>query len=106
MADYGISVKNDSGESQIDSKYRDEWKVRFKYIGFGKPIRYTHITYDKLGKLIEKLVEPMALSELNIYKVGDRIAQIYFEKVYDAEVSGVIEGTDSREGGFGSTGNK
>ena len=42
------------------------------------------------------------------YKVGERVAQIYFDQVIDVELSEVAEITssDRGEGGFGSTGLK
>lgn len=63
----------------IDSDYRGEWMVIFTPIGnnFGFP-----------------------------YQVGERVAQIYFEKVEEVELSKVAEiaSSDRGAGGFGSTG--
>jgi dUTP pyrophosphatase len=42
------------------------------------------------------------------YKVGERVAQIYFDRVEEVELSEVeeIASSDRGEGGFGSTGLK
>ena len=63
----------------IDSDYRGEWKVIFTSIGD---------------------------NDWFPYSVGDRIAQVYFEKVEEVvfeEVNDLSE-TDRGSGGFGSTG--
>lgn len=67
----------------IDSDYRGEWMVVFKCI--------TEMMYEKIP-----------------YGVGDRCAQIYFEKIEDFEIEEADElsGTERGEGGFGSTGLK
>lgn len=78
--------------AQIDSGFKYEWKVRFK-----------HLT-EKDFNLSSKAQEDL-LDKENIYKVGDRIAQIYFEYVIDLDVSNVEEKKEERSGGFGSTGN-
>jgi len=65
----------------IDSDYRGEWKAIFTPLGpnLGFP-----------------------------YNVGDRVAQIYFDKVEDVKFIEVTEldESDRGEGGFGSTGVK
>jgi dUTP pyrophosphatase len=65
--------------AQIDSNYRGEWKVRFK---------------------VTKRENP------KIYKIGDRVAQIYFEKVNDIVFQEVetLSNSDRGDKGFGSTG--
>jgi len=66
----------------IDSDYRGEWMMKIK-------------PFDN------------AISESFLpFGVGDRCAQIYFEKVLDVEFEEVEElgTTDRNEGGFGSTG--
>jgi dUTP pyrophosphatase len=75
--------------AQIDSDYRGEWMLKFEAIptGYGEPI--------------EELLYPNFP-----YKVGDRVAQIFFENVDDTEleiVSDLAE-TVRGSGGFGSTG--
>ncbi len=74
---HGITIPNSPG--QIDSKYKDEVKVILR-IAEGFP-------------------------SLHIKK-GDRIAQIYLEKVQPMAVNIVetIDTTDDRGGGFGHTG--
>lgn len=66
----------------IDSDYRGEWMIKFRAIGH---------TYGPAP-----------------YKVGDRVAQIYFQKVVDVEFEEVDELSDTERGsgGFGSTGIK
>jgi dUTP pyrophosphatase len=65
----------------IDADYRGEWMVVFKCLG-------------------EMVYEPLP------FGVGDRCAQIYFEKIVDAEFVQVEELSDTERGsgGFGSTG--
>ena len=64
---------------QVDSDYRGEWQVKFTRI---KPF------------------EPFP------FKVGDRVAQIYFTKIEDATfyVTRTLSETERGDGGFGSTG--
>lgn len=68
--------------AQIDEDYRGEWRVRFRFVGDPKYI----------------IQKP--------YNVGDRICQIYFEKVNEIsmEVVDELTETERNEGGFGSTG--
>jgi len=64
----------------VDSDYRGEWMVKFKCIS------------DELKALP--------------YSVGDRVAQIYFEKNVDVAFAEVeeLDQTGRGDGGFGSTG--
>lgn len=64
----------------VDSDYRGEWMVKFK------------------------CVSPNL--EATPYAIGDRIAQIYFEKIADVAFAEVddLDQTGRGEGGFGSTG--
>jgi dUTP pyrophosphatase len=66
----------------IDSDYRGEWMIKMRAIG--------HV-YGPAP-----------------YKVGERVAQVYFQKVVDVEFEEVEElsTTERGEGGFGSTGTK
>jgi len=66
--------------AQIDSDFRGEWMVKMT--------------------AIEQDPQPIP------YKVGERIAQMYFEKVVDVEFEEVdnLSETERGEGGFGSTG--
>lgn len=70
--------------AQIDAAYRGEWKVRFKPI----------VNFEELE------------IESKIYQVGDRIAQIFFEPVFEYTKIEVedLTSTERAEGGFGSTG--
>lgn len=67
--------------AQIDSDYRGEWMIKFEHM---------HLKSDHTF----------------IYKEGDRVAQIFFEKIIDYEFEEVEElvQTERAEGGFGSTG--
>ena len=80
--------------AQIDSDYRGEWMLKFQ-----------SLTFDAIStrhNLIDLLPEDFP------YEVGDRVAQVYFEKVEQAEFVVVddLESTQRGEGGFGSTGVK
>lgn len=65
----------------IDADYRGEWMAVFKCLG-------------------EMIYQPLP------FGVGDRCAQIYFEKIQEAEFEEVEELSDTERGsgGFGSTG--
>jgi len=67
---------------QIDSSYRGEWQMRLTYVGDSKFLNFP-------------------------FKIGDRIAQIYFEKVNEIHLILVDKLSDSERsnGGFGHTGN-
>lgn len=78
--------------AQIDSDYRGEWMLKFQAL-----------TFDAVStrhNLIDLLPEDFP------YEVGDRVAQVYFEKVEQAKFVVVddLESTERGEGGFGSTG--
>lgn len=76
--------------AQIDPGYKGEWKVRFKCM----------YKFDQESSRVVRFIP-----EINSYNVGDRIAQIFFEKIQDLDVVGVKEGLSTREdGAFGSTG--
>lgn len=66
---------------QVDASYRGEWQVRFTYVGDWDSPEFP-------------------------FKAGDRIAQIYFEKVYPValQITSVLSQTDRGSGGFGHTG--
>lgn len=68
---------------QVDSSYRGEWQIRFTYIGDYMSVKFP-------------------------FKIGDRIAQIYFEKVNEIHLILDNELSDSMRGsgGFGHTGKK
>jgi len=68
----------------VDADYRGEWMSIFTPI--------------QIGSIVPDFP----------YGVGDRVAQIYFEKVLDIDFEEVIELSDTQrgEGGFGSTGVK
>ena len=69
----------------IDSDYRGEWMAIFTSI-YGAPFLNEYQPFP--------------------YKIGERVAQIYFEKVVDVEFEEVehLDSSERGEGGFGSTG--
>lgn len=73
---------------QIDAGYLGIWQMRFKQL----------LCFDNETKTVFKQTFP--------YKVGERVGQIYFEKVLDVELEESIELEESArgKGGFGSTG--
>lgn len=76
--------------AQIDSDYRGEWMVKFEAI----PVEVNEGT-------------SIFLYEYFPYKVGERCAQCWLEKVEEFEFEEVEElsNTDRGDGGFGHTGN-
>lgn len=76
---------------QVDSDFRGEWLVKFTALPM----------FDKVWDAILLQEEASDFP----YKVGDRVAQIYFEPVHNVgfvEVDKLSE-TSRGEGGFGST---
>ena len=71
----------------VDSDYRGEWMAIFTSI-YGAPFLNEYQPFP--------------------YKIGERVAQIYFEKVVDVEFEEVehLDSSERGEGGFGSTGKK
>ena len=69
----------------VDSDYRGEWMAIFTSI-YGAPFLNEYQPFP--------------------YKIGERVAQIYFEKVVDVEFEEVehLDSSERGEGGFGSTG--
>lgn len=80
----------ENSPAQIDSDYRGEWMIKFEAI----PINIDKYQFNWL----EYQIFP--------YEVGDRVAQIFIEKVNDFEFEEVesLENTERGTGGFGSTG--
>lgn len=72
---------------QIDSDYRGEWMIKFEAIP----------TYFQFSEMSYHLFP---------YKVGDRVAQMWLEKVVEFKFEEVNElsETERGSGGFGSTG--
>ena len=88
--------------AQIDSDYRGEWMIKFQAIPH-------HLSDELIDAIKEDKTFPYIDDELIYpkfpYKVGDRCAQIYFEKEENCEFEEVLElsNTVRGEGGFGST---
>jgi dUTP pyrophosphatase len=77
-----------NGIGIVDSDYRGEWEFRFS------PLPDKVFYGNSLGN------KPFP------YNVGDRVGQIFLEKIIDLEFEEVTELEESdRTGGFGSTGN-
>jgi dUTPase len=78
--------------------YRGEWMLKFRAIP-SKVI--THTGYGSHAK-----AQPTTLYSAFPYKVGDRVAQMWFEKITEFEFEEVesLDTTERGEGGFGSTG--
>lgn len=102
ISDTDLLMCNSPG--QIDNKYPGEWKVRFKYVG-NKTLSVPEDSTDD--------VKNMIASGYDIYQVGDRVAQISFEKENEVHIN--FEDNEgnthisvpiksSREEGFGHTG--
>ena len=74
--------------AQIDSDYRGEWMIKFE----GIPNKSTSMGVLDCPKFP--------------YKKGDRVAQIYFERVNEPlwEEVDTLDQTERGSGGFGSTG--
>jgi dUTP pyrophosphatase len=78
--------------AQIDAGYRGEWIVKFRPLPMQSVVDGHKVTNH-------------VYSHKFPYDLGDRVAQIYFEKVLDVKINLVDEITDSErgKGGFGST---
>lgn len=66
------------------------------------------IDSDYRGEWMVKMTSLEGIFQHAPYHVGDRVAQVYFDEVYETEFLEVdeLEGSDRGEGGFGSTGLK
>ena len=80
--------------AQIDSDYRGEWMLKFQAV----PVDAISTRHGLVDLLPDKFP----------YQKGDRVAQVYFEKVEQAEFIETDElvSTERGDGGFGSTGVK
>ncbi len=81
----------------VDSDYRDEWQARFRVLE-------TEVVYKSwLHRLFN--INPETKYPKFPYIEGDRVAQIYFDRVeYVKFKKAVILSNTKRKGGFGSTG--
>lgn len=92
ISNYDLTMCNSVGT--IDSDYRGEWKVRFK------------LAAPNFIFLDAEHIDESDMPD-KLYQVGDKIAQISFEKLTDVEfieAESLVE-TERGDGGFGSTGN-
>ena len=84
--------------AQIDSDFTGQWMLKFKAI----PSRLkTHTAFGD-----QEFKQPKMLYSAFPYKVGDRVAQMWIEKVIDYSFEEVAYLTETvrGDGGFGSTG--
>ena len=99
ISNYDLVLCN--GVGIIDSAYRGEWGARFKVVT-------PHCLGEHVasGAVYHVAVEAGNTAPASIYKVGDRIAQIQFQRVPEVQFEVVEELNDSTRatGGFGSTG--
>jgi len=67
----------------IDSDYRGNWKIKFRFL-------------------------PSLFDQEFPYEIGDRVAQVYFEKEvgFQWDLVNILSDTDRGSGGFGSSGIK
>lgn len=86
--------------AQIDSDYRGEWMLKFRAIAIPAKM-ISHTGYGAKAK-----AQPITLFTAFPYKVGDRVAQMWLEKVNKFEFEEVesLDTTERGEGRFGSTG--
>lgn len=82
--------------AQIDSDYRGEWMLKFDAI----PVSINSYWDNLIDTANQKLEYPRFP-----YKIGDRVAQCWIEKVIDSTFLEVkeLDSTERGEGGFGST---
>lgn len=91
ISKYDLVLAN--GVGTIDQDYRGEWEVRFK------------IALPNMTLSDDDLRDGYGEEGPNIYKVGDKVAQIKFVKKEEIEFeqTTVSDSTDRSDGGFGST---
>lgn len=96
LTEYSWTMVNSPGQGEAD--YVLEYQVRFRAIPVITPYMETSGRITTLQKEIS--YEPFP------YKVGNRVAQIYFDKVLDIKpvIIEQIQDKGTRKGGFGSTG--
>lgn len=91
---------------QVDEDYRGEWQIKFTYIGQDIMPRINDVV---IGSALNTPWNKNSSGEIVRefpFKVGDRVAQIYFEPVYQTTflVCENLKVTERGSGGFGSTG--
>jgi dUTP pyrophosphatase len=91
ISKYDLVMCNSIGT--IDAGYRGEWKVRFK------------IALPPVAAA-RQLGLPDGRTDLKLYEVGDKVAQICFKEVLEVKLNIVsdLSVTERGEGGFGHTG--
>ena len=87
MSKYGWVLANGTGI--IDDDFRGEWQARFRHI----PV-YSNNFFSKLFGLVKKRPKFP-------YKVGERVAQVYFDKVIHTQFNLVNSlSKTKRKGGY------
>lgn len=98
ISNYDLSLCN--SVAIIDQTYRGEWLCRFRP-------NFRIIEEPRFGEMADGgLNKRKSFTADKFYKVGDRIAQIQFQRVPEVRFEVVDEMNDSTRsaGGFGSTG--
>jgi dUTP pyrophosphatase len=80
----------------IDSSYRGEWKVRFRI----------QQAFDEAEGMVPVGACPLLCFPPKLYSVGDRVAQVIFQKLPEVTLTqaGSLSETERGTGGFGSSG--
>lgn len=99
LSNYNLQLCNSVGV--IDNGFRGSLKARFNYVL--QPNLLERTKYFRDEYVYENFVTEVDYEK--IYKKGDKIAQIVFQKYIIPElVQGELSATDRAEGAFGSTG--
>lgn len=93
ISNYNLVLANSVGV--VDSGYRGLFKARFKYIFQPEDLRVTQ--FGNVNGVV---------NSNRIYKKGDKICQLIFQKHFHPQIEIVesLEESERSEGGFGSTG--
>jgi len=94
-----------NGIGIIDEDYRNEWQARFRSVAPDRSVK-TIIKKEMKDFLNDPKNYDIKDYDASFpYKVGERVAQMYFQKVDEPEFIIVDETSETnRDGGFGSTG--
>jgi len=94
-----------NGVGVIDSDYRGEWELRFIPVPKGLLSNYDELNKGTIDGEPCEIATTIVIRDFP-YQVGDRVGQIFLEKVINIAFTPVDELEDSARGtgGFGSTG--
>jgi dUTPase len=92
LSGYNLLLANSVGV--VDSGYRGNLKVRFKYV-----FQPEDLKANQFGQIVGKV------NAQRIYKSGDKVCQLVFHKHFHPTIELVekLEDSERNEGGFGST---